>query len=207
MVIVIASKFFFIFVLLFVLLFILVYTEITIAFDINTLHYFQNVSGNKIIDLSMWFITEISGIFPIIIFCISLIIIKTKRRLGLNLLFTIIISTILCGYMSYIIDRDPPQFKYIGTILPLDLEDDTSVLGNNTSFPSAHITRTTIIAFIMSSLTRKKYITYFIWIYPLLSSLSRIYFLQQYPMDIVSGIIFGVIISIIILTITNSNKN
>ena len=97
---------FFFLVISFLIITALVYAEITEQFDISVITYFQSISGNSTLDTSMWAITEIGGIIPIMVFCFVMFVWRRTRRMGLIMLLAVIIATVAAGYFKdYIVER------------------------------------------------------------------------------------------------------
>ncbi len=192
------SRPFFLLAASFIVLSILVSAKTTSGFDQSAVTYFQSIAGDHTLDLTMWIITEIGDVRWLVLFSIVLLIIRKTRRMGLILLMTLVVGTIAAGYIKgYVVDNPRPSLEFLGTKFPFEIGQDTFVLGTDGSFPSGHATRAASVALVIGFALSQRFPRgcYLIWIFPILESISRVYVLQHYPMDVFGGIVFGILIA------------
>ena len=112
----IRSRGFFLLVMAFFIIAGLVYAGVTEQFDRSSILYFQSTAGNPSIDITMWILTEIGGIIPIMILCFVMFVWRKTRGMGLILLLAILIGTVVSGYLKdYVVERPRPDLEYLGT--------------------------------------------------------------------------------------------
>jgi undecaprenyl-diphosphatase len=177
---------------------ILVNQKMTSEFDKSALLYFQSAAGQPALDVFMWTVTEIGDVIWLVLFSIIIFIIRRTRRTGLVLLLALVAGTIGAGYIKgYLVDNPRPQLEFLGSTLPGEVGSDTFVLGTVGSFPSGHAARASILALVVGFALSRKFPRgcYLLWIFPAIESLSRVYVLQHYPMDVIGGTVFGILIA------------
>lgn len=185
----------------FIIISLLVYFEITEEFDKSAILFFDSISGNPGLDLFMQSITEIGDIFYTLIFAVALTIIKRTRKIGITILILLVISTIATGYIKCGVDRDRPDIKFSGQPFPIPIEPDTFSLfcegSLNASYPSGHTTRAIIFGIILGYALSERFPRgcYLLLLYPALMSISRVYILQHFPMDVIGGLVLGTLLA------------
>ncbi len=187
--------------ILFLILSAFVYFGITESFDENIILFFSENIGNPTLDLIMQSITESGEALWMLGFAILILIIPKTRRVGITLMILIVISTLLTGYVKCGIDRDRPEFEYEAAPFPVPISKDTFALfcegGYDASYPSGHAARSMIFAIILGFALSERYPrgAYLMFLYPILISISRLYVLEHYPMDVIGGAVIGVMLS------------
>ncbi|MEX0854637.1 MAG: phosphatase PAP2 family protein [Nitrosopumilaceae archaeon] len=188
-------------VLAFLLVTFLVYFEVTKQFDESVIVYFQSISGNAVLDLLMQSITEVGDVYYMLLFAIALLIIKRTRRIGLSLMILLVLATLLTGYIKCGVDRDRPNLDFVGTPFLIDISEDTFALfcegSFNASYPSGHAARAAIFGIILGYALSQRFPRgcYLLLLYPLMMSISRMYVIQHYPMDVIGGTILGIMLA------------
>ena len=197
----IRSRSFVLLVILFLILTAIVNSGITESFDQNIMLFFSENVGNPTLDLFMQYVNESGDVFNMLIFGIILLIIPKTRRIGITLMILLVLATLLTGYIKCGVDRDRPDFEYDGTPFPVSISRDTFALfcegGFDASYPSGSAARAMIIGVILGYALSERFPrgAYLLFLYPVMISISRIYVLQHYPMDVIGGAVIGVMLA------------
>lgn len=197
----IRSRSFVLLTILFLVLTAFVYFGLTESFDQSVILFFSQNVGDSSLDLIMQYVTESGEVLWMLGFGILMLIIPKTRRVGITLMILIVISTLLTGYIKCGVDRDRPDFDYEGAPFPVPISKDTFALfcegGYNASYPSGHAARSMIFAIIIGYALSERFPrgAYLLFIYPAMISISRIYVLQHYPMDVIGGIVIGIMLA------------
>jgi undecaprenyl-diphosphatase len=197
----IRSRIFFLLVIAFLILAYLAYEKILFPSDNNFENYMQKISVNKSLDLIMQFFSELGWVLYPIFVAIVLFIMKRTRRLGLTLLLALLIGTMITAYMRCYTGYEKPDLQFLGAHLPFKSGADVGVPCKiDGTFPAGHTVRTTIFAFVVTYALSKRFPRgcYLIWLYPLVVSISRLYLLEEYPITVIAGVIFGILIADIV---------
>ena len=197
----IRSRSFVLLTILFLIITALVYFGITESFDQSVILFFSENVGNPTLDLIMQYMTESGEAVWMLAFAILILIIRKTRRIGITLMILIVISLLLTGYIKCGVDRDRPDFEYTGAPFPVPISQDTFALfcegGYDASFPSGHAARSMIFAIIFGYVLSERFPrgAYLVLLYPVMISLSRVYVLQHYPMDVIGGAVIGIMLA------------
>ena len=195
------SRAFFLLLLAFLILLYLDVAKIALVSDAGFETTLSKLVGNHVIDLTMDVFTELGLVLYPIFVSIVLFIMKRTRRLGLILLLSLLIGTMVASYMRCYTGYEKPALDFIGAHLAIKSGADVSVpCVIEGTFPAGDTVRTTIFAFIIGYALSKRFPRgcYLLWVYPAVVSISRLYLLQEYPSTIIAGVIFGILIANII---------
>jgi undecaprenyl-diphosphatase len=206
------SRSFVLLLILFLITLTLVYFKITEDFDQGVIFFVSENVGNPTLDIVMQSITESGDTFYMLGFGVIALLIKKTRRIGITLMILIVLSTLLTGYIKCGVDRDRPDFNYEGVFFPVEISRDTFALfcegGFDASFPSGHAARSIIFGIVLAYVLSERFPRgcYLLFAYPILVSISRIYVLQHFPMDVIGGAILGIMLTGVLAHRTKLDK-
>ena len=179
----------------------MVYFEISEGFDQFVISSVAENVGNPSLDMIMQIITEINALEYLLGFGVIALLIKKTRRIGITLMILIVLSTLLTGYIKCGVDRDRPDFDYEGVPFPVGISLDTFPLfcegGFNSSFPSGNVARSIVFGIVLAYVLSERFPRgcYLLFAYPILVSISRVYVLQHFPMDVIGGAVLGIMLT------------
>ena len=197
----IRSRSFVLLTLLFLVMSLLVYYEVTESLDQGAIAFVVENTGDPSMDLLMQSITESGDAWWMLGFGILILIIPRTRRVGITLMILIVIATLLTGYVKCGVDRPRPDFDYEPAPFPVPVSEDTFSLfcdgGLYDSYPSGHAARSMAFAIVLGYALSERFPrgAYLMFLYPVLISISRVYVLQHYPMDVLGGAVVGVMLT------------
>ena len=197
----IRSRTFFLLLLAFLILLYLAVAKTIFAYDTGFETALSKLAGNTPLDLAMDVFTEIGWVLYPIFISIVLFIIKRTRRLGLVLLLSLLVGSMVVAYMRCYTGYEKPALDFLGAHLTIKSGADVGVpCSIDGTFPAGATMRTTIFAFIIGYALSRRFPRgcYLLWLYPILVSMSRLYLLQEYPLTIIAGVISGILIANIV---------
>ncbi|MEO9321378.1 MAG: phosphatase PAP2 family protein [Nitrososphaera sp.] len=165
--------------------------------------YFKSIEGNPNLDIAMVAITTTGDASFLVVVGIVLTVIRRTRKAGMVFLIAIVVIAVTVMYIKPLVGRAVPPYDYQPAIkLPSGTieSDSLAPFAAGFSFPSGHAARATALAFILgfAAYQRSHKVAYAIWAFPVIIGITRVYLLQHYPSDIVGGMIFGFIISVVL---------
>ena len=115
----IRSRTFFLLLLAFLILLSLAVTKTVFVYDTGFETTLSKLVGNPAIDLTMDVFTELGWVLYPIFVSIILFIIKRTRRLGLVLLLSLLVGSMVVAYMRCYTGYEKPALDYLGAHLAL----------------------------------------------------------------------------------------
>jgi undecaprenyl-diphosphatase len=191
-------------VMIFVALTLVAALGLTSGFDNFLYMYFRSAHRSANVDAVMITATSFGDVSTLLVIAVILTIIRRTRKMGMIFLTTIVVTAILVMYIKPLIGRSGPPYKFEPDLrLPQHfiIEDDSMLPSvRNLSYPSNHLAIATSFAFIIGfGLNRRSRIAgSIIWSFPIIIAITKLYIMQHYLTDVISGAILGLVISIIL---------
>jgi undecaprenyl-diphosphatase len=199
----------------FVTILVLVAFHKTDSFDLAAAKFFHDV-GSAQLDGVMIALTLAGDLTTIFAVAVILAILRKTRRLGLAILVSLVVTSILLMYFKPVVARPLPPFEFHARIqLPDKFTLEQDVVGFTHvlySFPSGHETLAVSLSFTLGFfLSRTEWrnhkgrmaanVIHAVWLYPILVGISRLYISAHYPSDLFASIALGVVISYVIVRV------
>jgi undecaprenyl-diphosphatase len=181
------------------------------GFDRYALNGFSAIQ-NAALDAPMIALTVSGDLTTMFLVGIILTVLRRTRRLGLTVLITIVVISVLLMYVKPLFGRPLPPYQFSPRIpLPENFKLEEDVLGFTHvaySFPSGHETRAVAFAFIAGYYLTMRYgkIGHVIWAYPILVGVSRSYVFAHHPSDLIASAVLGIIIANICAKLAKLDK-
>ena len=180
----------------------LVYYGVTAPVDSAVVAAASLVGGTlHELDIVMALINETGDVFYMFVFGMFLLIVRRTRRIGISIMISMVIVTIITGYAKCAIDHDRPDLEYAGATLPTGIGTETVSLfcdaGYDSAYPSGHASRAAVFGIVLGAALCQVVgrSAYLILLYPVLVSASRVYVLEHHPFDVVGGVILGILVA------------
>jgi undecaprenyl-diphosphatase len=165
-----------------------------VSLDVAVFHFINDGLSSKWLDVLMPLVTQLGSFYFLLLFFIALILTKRTKHMAV-IIVIFIVNAVAFELLKYGVGRHRPFVNNEVILRAQHLFTDSmeTVYGKTRSFPSGH----TAIAFMLAtflSYRRKKYRVLF---YSLACAVgvSRIYLGVHYPIDIVAGLILGVVVA------------
>lgn len=172
--------------------------EIISNLDINILNFIRDNLSNPVMDKLMVVITSLGDKGLIwIVMALILLAVKKYRKIGIILLISLLMTSLLGeGIVKNIVQRPRAFITY----------PDISIIINQPtsfSFPSGHTASSFAAAVVLGHYFKKwSFLFYFL---ATLIAFSRLYLFVHYPSDIIVGIILGSICSLLTIKLLDEN--
>lgn len=197
----IRSRTFLLLLIAFLVLMYLAVAKMVLVQDTAFENFVHKLAGNTAIDLTMSVFSELGWVLYPIFVAIILFIVRKTRRLGLILLLSLLVCSIVVAYMRCYTGYEKPALDYLGAHLSIKSGADVGVpCAIDGTFPAGYTVRTVAFAFIVGYSLSKRFPrgSYLLWIYPIVVSISKLYLLEEYPLTIIAGAVFGILVSNIV---------
>ena len=113
------SRTFFLLLLSFLIMLYLAVAKVLFVYDTGFETTLSKLVGNPVVDITMDVFTELGWVLYPIFVSIILFIIKRTRRLGLVLLLSLLVGSMVVAYMRCYSGYEKPMLDYLGATLPI----------------------------------------------------------------------------------------
>jgi len=156
-----------------------------------------NPIGHPYLDNIMWLISKTNFLIPFFLILSIFIILKFKKQsiiILLSIALTIVLSDRISSGLIKKMKRPRPTHEMTleGKILTVN-----NYKGGKYGFVSSHAANSFALAFFISLIFRRKWISLSIFFWAIIVSYSRIYLGVHYPADIIGGAIVGILCAFI----------
>ncbi len=181
------------------------------SFDYAILEFFHNLNAGPLggfFDVFFKFITLLGeeGLFLIILSIIFMLFKKT-RKAGFAMLLAIIVGSLITNVtVKPLVARPRPFQNEDSEFFKLFYQwwtDAGSVKVGEKSFPSGHTTSAMAAVAGYFFVSKKKSVSWTVFIFAVLMGFSRIFLCVHYPSDVVGGLVAGLIAGLIAAALIN----
>lgn len=176
----------------------------TFGADDAASRYFKSTHGNAGLDVALIVITSMGDVTTLFILGIILTIIRRTRKAGMIFLIALVVIVVLVMYIKPLVGREIPPYTFEPALeLPdnFNLENDSlAPFAAGLSYPSGHAARATALSYIIgfAIYNKSRKAGYAIWAFPIIIGITRLYVMQHYPTDIIGGVLFGGMVSVML---------
>ena len=181
------------------------------GFDYAILEFFHNLNAGPLggfFDVFFKFITLLGeeGLF-LIILSINFMLFKKTRKAGFAMLLAIIVGSLITNVtVKPLVARPRPFQNEDSEFFKLFYQwwqDAGSVKVGEKSFPSGHTTSAMAAVAGYFFVSKKKSVSWTVFIFAILMGMSRIFLCVHYPSDVLGGLVAGLIAGLVAAALIN----